>query len=159
MKTALRCLVVAALVCPSPSMAQVPGETFDALVAKVVDGDTIDVRRAGGHATIRIRLDGIDTPERGEPFSSAATRFTRAESFGRTVRVRGTDVDRYGRLVARVTREGADLSVSLVRAGLACVYRKYSRDPLLLRAEAEARSAARGLWGTTPQPRCVEQAR
>ena len=147
------------LACAWRAGAQGPGQLFAAVVARVVDGDTIDVRTPGAREAIRIRLDGIDTPERGEPFATVATRFTRAEAFGRAVRLRGTDVDRYGRLVARVTLDGSDLSVSLVRAGLACVYRKYTRDPVLYGAEAEARSARRGFWGSAQQPRCVEQAR
>lgn len=152
-------IALAMLGSASSADAQGPGETFDAVVSRVVDGDTIDVRRAGERQAIRVRLDGIDTPERGEPFAGVATRFTRAETFGRTAVVRGTDIDRYGRLVARVTIAGADLSVALVRAGLACVYRKYTRDPALYRAETDARSAGRGFWGSPQQPRCVEQAR
>jgi micrococcal nuclease len=158
-RSASLALWLALAACPVAAGAQVPGETFEAVVARVVDGDTIDVRRAGDRQALRVRLDGIDTPERGEPFASAATRFTRAETFGRTASVRGTDIDRYGRLVARVTIAGADLSVALVRAGLACVYRKYTRDPVLYRAEADARSAGRGFWGSPQQPRCVAQAR
>lgn len=153
-------LLVALLVVATGGAAgQGPGESFDAVVARVVDGDTIDVRRQGVQESIRIRLDGIDTPERGEPFATVATRLTRAEVFGRTVRVRGTDIDRYGRLVARVTVDGTDLSAALVHAGLACVYRKYTRDPVLYRAEADARTARRGFWGSPQQPRCVKQAR
>ena len=60
--------------------------------------------------------------------------------------------DRYGRLVAPVILpDGRDLSVELVKAGLAWHYKKYSDDEELARLEVEARKASRGLW-SEPEP-------
>ena len=60
--------------------------------------------------------------------------------------------DRYGRLVARVILpDGRDLSVELVKAGLAWHYKKYSDDEELARLEDEVRKAKRGLW-SEPEP-------
>jgi endonuclease YncB( thermonuclease family) len=137
------------------------GTTFTAHVASVIDGDTIDVVRPGGTARLRIRLEGIDSPEFGEPFDQTARMRTRVLVFDRDVRVAGRDVDQYGRLVARVTvSHGAaltDLSVALVSDGLACQYR-YSTDPALARAEAQARAAGRGFWARGAQtPSCVDR--
>lgn len=136
------------------------GTSFTARVASVIDGDTIDVVRPGGRARLRIRLEGIDSPEFGEPFNQTARVRTRVLVFDRDVRVAGRDVDQYGRLVARVTvADGAaltDISVALVSDGLACHYRYYSSDPALARAEAEARVAGRGFWAQDAQkPACV----
>jgi len=136
------------------------GATFPARVVTVLDGDTIDVMRPGHKAPLRIRLEGIDTPERGEPFSQVALRRTRVLVFDQNVSVEGRDVDRYDRLVARViVGSGAartDASVALVSDGLACHYRQYSSDPALARAEADARAAGRGFWARDAQkPRCV----
>jgi endonuclease YncB( thermonuclease family) len=138
------------------------GTSFTARVASVVDGDTIEVVRPGGTARLRIRLEGIDSPEFGEPFNQTARVRTRVLVFDRDVRVAGRDVDPYGRLVARVTvADGAaltDISVALVSDGLACHYRYYSSDPALARAEAEARGAGRGFWAQGVQkPACVER--
>jgi endonuclease YncB( thermonuclease family) len=61
------------------------------------------------------------------------------------------DVDRYGRLVSRVQIDGQDLSVALVTEGLAWHYTRYSDDPVLARAEVQARTTRTGLW-SQPSP-------
>jgi endonuclease YncB( thermonuclease family) len=136
------------------------GATFSATVVHVADGDTVDVRVTATGERVRIRVHGIDAPERGEAFGQVALRFTRATVFSRAVSVEGRDVDAYGRLVARVRMAGTDLSEALLRAGLACHYRRYSEDPVLERAEAEARAAGRGFWARgVSRPRCAADLR
>lgn len=125
-------------------------EAFTGKVVGVTDGDTISVLRAG--QAVKVRLDGIDCPERGDPFSAAAKKLTSKLAFGKEVRVEQTDVDHWGRVVGRVDVGGIDLSVALVRAGLAWHYVKYSSDPILATAEAAARAAKVGLW-SEPSPR------
>lgn len=140
----------------SAQLRQLVGVTFDARVTKVSDGDTVYVIRAGERTPIHVRLEGIDAPERGESFSDPARTFVRVLLFDQQVRVSGRDVDRYGRLVARLVVRDKDASVELVRAGLACHYTYYSSDPVLKRAEAEARAAGRGFWAPgVPKPRCA----
>lgn len=119
---------------------------FTARVTSVIDGDTIDVVTTD-KKTIRIRLEGIDCPESGQPFSTVARNFTRMLLFDKTVTVRPIDTDRYGRTVARVVVEGKEASVELVTAGLAWVFTTYSNDRLLEAAQAEAKRARRGVWG------------
>ncbi len=61
--------------------------------------------------------------------------------------------DRYRRNLARVRLPGGRLlGREMVRAGCAWRYRAYSADPALVRAEAAARAARRGLWAATPAP-------
>ena len=74
--------------------------TFEARVVGVTDGDTIIVLR--DLATVKIRLNGIDCPERDQPFGSRAKLFTSETAFGRTVTVKPKSRDRYGRVVAEV---------------------------------------------------------
>ena len=136
-------LVLATLSFPVSTPAQV-GETFTASVTRVTDGDTITVARHG--STVRIRLDGIDTPETDQPFGSDATAFTTARVLHQEVTITVRDVDRYGRLVSRVLIAGVDVSVALITAGLAWHYVRYSDDPILARAEADARAVRIGLW-------------
>ena len=63
--------------------------------------------------TLRVRLEGIDCPERGEPFSTQARNATRVMLFDEHVTLKATDVDRYGRLVARsASRAGNPVSNS-----------------------------------------------
>ena len=136
-------LLLLFLLHPVVTPAQV-GDTFTALVSRVADGDTITVVRDG--KTTRIRLDGVDTPEMNQPFGAQARSFTLSRVLNRQVVVRVHDVDRYGRLVSRVQIEDDDLSLALVFEGLAWHYTRYSEDPVLARAEAEARAKEVGLW-------------
>ena len=133
-----------------PSAAPARHRAFAAKVTSVVDGDTIHVVDDGGVPRV-IRVEGIDCPESGQPYGGVARRFTRAQTFDRRVQVQVVDTDRHGRLVARVYVDGADLSVTLLREGLAWHYTDYSHDPVLAAAEREARSAGRGLW-SDPKP-------
>ncbi|MCS7315255.1 MAG: thermonuclease family protein [Bryobacterales bacterium] len=121
-------------------------------VVRVLDGDTIEVLKDGRPA--RVRLYGIDTPERGQPFGNAARRFTGEQCFGRTVLLREYGADRYGRILAEVILpDGRVLNQELVRAGLAWWYREYAPEARELeRLEREARAARRGLWA---DPRAV----
>jgi len=119
--------------------------TFTARVTAVIDGDTIDVVSVDKR-TVRIRLEGIDCPEAGQPFSNVARNFTRTLLFDKTVTVRPIDTDRYGRTVARVVIDGKEASVALVSAGLAWVFTTYSNDRTLEAAEADAKRAKRGGW-------------
>jgi len=126
------------------------------LVRSVIDGDTIDVATFG-----RVRLLGIDAPEIGRGFDTAAP-------FGREAKDRlaslvlhhwvrleqeGAALDSYNRHLAYVVREdGLFVNAALVRDGLA---RVTARTPLtrldeLKRAEAEAQAFRRGMWGSTP---------
>lgn len=118
------------------------------LVDKTGDGDTITCSRHG--ETLKIRIAGVDTPERGQPYCAEATEYTRRLS-GRTVRLidlrRG--VDKYGRSLAYVRVDGADWGLSLIRTGLARA-RDFGEDhPRRAQYEAAQRAAeaaGRGLW-------------
>jgi micrococcal nuclease len=121
------------------------GFVFRATVLSVVDGDTLHVRDGAG-VPFDVRLDGIDCPEGGQPFGGVARRHIRAAVFDRAVEVRKIGMDSHRRLVARVLVDGRDLSVELLKAGLAWHYTDFSHDAALAAAEREARAAKRGLW-------------
>ena len=123
----LACFLLLAVCFLAP--ASLFGQTFSGKCVGVTDGDTIKVLRDGREA--KIRLEGIDCPESGEPFSTKAKKFTSSLVFGKTVTLRVKETDRYGRLVARVLVDGQDVSVALVQAGLAWHYTRYSSDPVL----------------------------
>jgi endonuclease YncB( thermonuclease family) len=131
-------------------------------VTYVVDGDTVDVRLADGQRE-RVRLLGIDAPERGACQSRQASARARVLALGRRVVLRGDASqdtrDRYGRLLAYVWLPGGkDLGYQLVAGGFAEVYvhdGAFGRLAAYRRAELGARSAPRGLWrrcGTKPPP-------
>lgn len=129
------------------------GRQFEAKVVRVADADTLEAIVTGEHRPVRIRLEGIDAPEQGEAFSGEATARLRALTFDRVVRVTGKSVDRYGRLVARVSIDDADASGVLVGSGLAC--HAYAYDAQLAKAEAAARAAGAGFWSAATKPACV----
>ena len=123
-----------------------PRHQFSGRVVLVLDGDTIEELRE--RTPQRVRLHGVDCPERGQAFGTVAREFTAERAFGRTVTIRMRDTDRYGRTVGEVILpDGKNLNHELVRAGLAWWYQHYAADDIRLeRAESEARQARRGLW-------------
>ncbi len=131
------------------SLALITSQTlaadFTGRVVGVSDGDTITVLHNGKGE--RIRLHGIDCPEKRQAFGNRAKQFTSTLVFGKGVTVQVMDRDRYGRTVGVVLLpDGRSLNHELVRAGLAWMYRRYTNDQSLSDLEAEARVARRGLW-------------
>ena len=111
----------------------------------VSDGDTITVLHNGKGE--RIRLHGIDCPEKRQAFGNRAKQFTSNLVFAKTVTVQAVDRDRYGRTVGVVLLpDGRSLNHELVWGGLAWMYRRYTTDQSLSDLEEEARVARRGLW-------------
>jgi endonuclease YncB( thermonuclease family) len=128
-------------------------EQFTGKVVGISDGDTISVLRDG--KAVKVRLHGIDTPEKAQAFGTQARQFTGELVFQQTVTVAIRDTDRYGRLVGEVLLpDGRSLNQELVKAGMAWWYRQYApHDTTLAQLEAEARTAKRGLWAdATPIP-------
>lgn len=118
---------------------------FTGKVVAVLDGDTIEVLHNG--KAERIRLNGVDCPEKKQAFGQKAKRFTSSLVFGKTVVVVPSEKDRYKRIVGDVfLSNGVNLSYELVRAGFAWWYRKYSDDVMLAVLELEAQLERKGLW-------------
>jgi endonuclease YncB( thermonuclease family) len=114
-------------------------------VVSVHDGDTLRAIDEG-KVEQRIRLAGIDAPERGQPFGNVARERLAALTMGKAVAVDVEDVDRYGRTVARLEADGLDVCRQMVADGLAWHFTRYSDDQRLAAAEREARAERRGLW-------------
>jgi endonuclease YncB( thermonuclease family) len=146
--------VTAAILASSRSPASAGSFTYRGTVTHVVDGDTVHVRLRNG-TTERIRLLGIDTPERGVCYSARATAHVRGRALERSVVLHGDATqatrDRHGRLLAYVTLPGgADLGLELVAGGFARVYvfrAAFERLPAYRAAETRARLGSAGLWG------------
>ncbi|CAN5266273.1 thermonuclease family protein [soil metagenome] len=115
-------------------------------VVGVSDGDTITV--LDGTTQVKIRLYGIDCPEKGQAFGTRAKQMTGDLAAGKIVTVRPKDKDRYGRTVAEIILpDGTSLNRALVREGMAWHFVRYAKnDQELAKLEAEARTAKRGLW-------------
>ena len=123
-----------------------PPQEFSGVVVGVAVGDTITVLHDG--TTERVRLHGIDSPERKQAFYREAKSYTAALAFRKSVIVRLKGRDRWQRTIGEVVLpSGQLLNHELVRAGLAWWFRKYAAGDLKLQAlEDEARAAKRGLW-------------
>lgn len=135
-------LVVTLLLVAHPALA----ETLSGRVVAIADGDTLTLLTQA-REQVRVRLSEIDTPERRQPYGQRSRERLSELAFGKQVEVVVRDTDRYGRTVGRVWADGVDVNAVMVRDGAAWVYRRYSQDEGLRRAEDEARAARRGLWG------------
>ena len=116
-------------------------------VIGVADGDTIKVLH--NNEPVRIRLYGIDTPEKRQAFGNRAKKYTNAWVRGKVVEIDPVTKDRYGRTVAMVHVTRKNLNELLVQQGLAWVYRKYCKMDICenwYQYEDQARSSKKGLW-------------
>ena len=124
-------------------------------VVRIVDGDTVVLEVSGGRH--RVRLAGIDAPERNQPWSDASTRELRRQIAGRHVVVEWDKVDRWKRLIGVIRLSGEDINLHMVDRGLAWHYKKYQREQTpgqreaYSAAESDAQRARRGLW-SDPDP-------
>lgn len=98
-----------------------------AKVVRIADGDTITILHAD-NTQERIRLYGIDCPEKSQSFGNSARKFTGSLVFGKQASIRSMDRDKYGRTVAWVYVGEKNVNEELVRAGYAWHYRQHSND-------------------------------
>jgi micrococcal nuclease len=126
-----------------------PGDLTAASVTRIIDGDTLDVRVDDREE--RVRIFGIDTPERGDRcFSEAAQALESMAGASVLLRADARERDRGGRLLRYVyTSDGVSIDASMINAGMALAWTQDGalRDPLVA-LEAQARDLRRGcLWG------------
>jgi len=125
-------------------------------VVSVADGDTLTVLDASNNQH-KIRLSGIDAPERAQPFGRQAKEHLSNLIAGAQVTVETMKTDRYGRTIGKVLAQNCDINLAMVAAGFAWHYKHYeSEQPasdrgLYSRTEATARAQGVGLW-RDPQP-------
>ncbi len=120
-------------------------ETYQAKVVGVTDGDTIKVLRTGNEQ-VKVRLAGIDCPERKQPWGTKAKQAASDLVAGQTVTIEKITADRYGRTIGRVFVNGLNVNRSLVEGGNCWVYPRYAKDKVLFTLQDEAKNLQRGLW-------------
>lgn len=124
-------------------------------VVGVADGDTLTVLDEKNHQH-KIRLSGIDAPEKSQPFGQRAKQSLSDLAYGRSVSVEWWKRDKYGRIVGKVLKRGRDVNLEQIRRGFAWHYKHYQDEQDALDrtryadTEIEARTARRGLW-TDPE--------
>lgn len=124
---------------------------FTGYVVGVADGDTVTVLDAD-KVQHKIRLTGIDAPEKKQPFGNRSKQSLSDMVFNKTLTVETDKRDRYGRELGKVMEGGKDVNLEQVRAGMAWHYKAYGRTQsatdrqAYADAENEAMAAKRGLW-------------
>lgn len=153
-----RTLLFPALLLQALILASAPASA-DVLVGRVVgvtDGDTVTVLD-DAKTEHKIRVAGIDAPEKSMPWGHQAKQAMSDHVFGRDVRVDWNKRDRYGRIVGKVLVNNQDAGLSLVNGGLAWHYKKYENEQspsdrvTYAQQESEARLMKRGIW-SDPAP-------
>jgi endonuclease YncB( thermonuclease family) len=125
-------------------------EPLPGKVIKVADGDTVTI--LSGKQAHRVRLAGIDAPEKGQPFAEVARKSLASMVAGRQVSVEAHKTDRYGRRVGIVNVDGHDVGLLQIERGYAWHYKQYEREQTpevrlrYAKAEEEARRGTLGLW-------------
>ena len=119
---------------------------YSGLVVFVLDGDIIEILHK--QHPERIRLSGIDCPEKGQPYGHQAKQATAEMVFGKEVLLQTHGRDRSGRILADVRLpDGTHVNHTLVKNGWCWWYRKFApRNTELARLEKNARESKKGLW-------------
>ncbi len=131
-------------------------EILSGKVVKIADGDTLSILDKSNRQH-KIRLIGIDAPERKQPFGTVSRQNLADLVFSKTVTVEWRTQDRYQRILGKVLLDGKDVNLEQIKAGLAWHYKQYDRDQLPADRQfyAEAQKAASlkgiGLW-SDPAP-------
>jgi endonuclease YncB( thermonuclease family) len=126
-------------------------EVITGKVVGVADGDTLTLLDESEQQH-KIRLSGIDAPEKAQPFGQKSKDRLAETVFGKIVAADCHKTDRYGRRICSIMSRGHDVGLLQVRAGLAWWYRQYEREQtakdrvLYEQAEAEAKAESIGLW-------------
>ncbi|MDP4028399.1 MAG: thermonuclease family protein [Gallionella sp.] len=142
-----RMLVIGALLMPIHAL----GDSIEGRVVGVSDGDTVTLLDAQKKQW-KIRLLGIDAPEKKMPFGQRSKQHLADLVFKKQVTVEYSKRDRYGRTLGKIEVGGVDANLEQIRAGMAWHYKQYQRDQssedrqLYSEAEDAARSFHRGLW-------------
>lgn len=128
-------------------------QMFSVKVVGISDGDSFTVIN-NDHLQLKIRLFGIDAPEKKQDYGSKSKEYLSSLIFGRQITVNVQSQDKWGRYLAYVfTPEGEDVSLLMLRAGYAWHFKRYDSSDAYKQAENMARREKRGLWfGSNPVP-------
>ena len=127
----------------SGAFAQLPSDVAHFSLNRVIDGDTIVTAE-----NTRVRLWGIDTPERDQPHGASATDALAEMLSDQKLYLETKAVDRYGRTVGIIfNADGHEVNLQMVCAGHAWWYERYAKGALdYKQCQQDARNNERGLW-------------
>lgn len=119
-------------------------------VISIADGDTLTILTTQKQQ-VKVRLAGIDCPEKSQPYGSVAKQMLSGKVYGYNVKVKEHGKDQYGRTIGDVYLGDIWINYEMVKGGWAWHYKQGSKDKKIAQAEVEARKVRRGLW-TDPNP-------
>lgn len=120
--------------------------TWQGKVISITDGDTVTVL-TNTNEQVKIRVYGIDCPEKKQAFGTKAKQFLSSLIFGQTVTVQPLGKDLYGRTIAKIAYEGRDIGLTMIQYGYAWWYQQYAMKEIdYKKAQAKAREQQLGLW-------------
>lgn len=126
-------------------------EQVTGIIVAISDGDTVTLLD-GSKQQHKIRLSGIDAPERKQAFGTVSRQSLASLVFGKQVTAECPKTDRYGRWICTIEVDGTDANLAQVTAGMAWHYKAYMRDQrpadreIYAKAEERAKREKRGLW-------------
>jgi len=122
-----------------------PPEEIRLTVYRIIDGDSFEGRANGQN--YRIRLFGIDAPEKGQDFYQKSKERLGELCKEGPINIKIRNKDYFGRWVADAySYKGEFINQTMVKEGLAWHFTKYSKDPTLKKLERDARDAQIGIW-------------
>lgn len=130
-----------------------PSNPETARVVNIADGDTFTLLYPSNR-NVKVRLYGIDAPERAQDYGTAARKALGTLLQGHLVTLDEKDRDRYGRTVAMAYRDdGLCLNEEMLRLGYAWHYTQYDKNENWKKLAAAAKREKRGLWAkANPTP-------
>ena len=154
MPRSLALLVVALLsietaaIAADKTVAIPEGQTVTGKCVGVHDGDsmTLLLDTPDGKRQAKIRLDGIDAPELGQPYSRVSRDALAKMVFELECSIESRGSDKYGRTIGRVSVDGNDVNAAMIDSGLAWHFKKYDSRPEMAAREKAARKSKIGLW-------------
>jgi len=149
------CRALAVIVLSAPASADISGH-----VVRILDGDTVELKTLPAdvmvtEAPIRVRLNGIDAPEKKQPWGQRSKQYLADMVGGKWVTVAIDGHDRYNRSLGDIfvkqclpKCETVSVNAAMVKAGMAWAYRYHdvAVNPHMAALEATARSEGLGLW-------------
>ena len=123
--------------------AEVPSDAVQFKLKRISDGDTVVTTE-----DTRIRLWGIDTPEREQPYGADATEALTVMLHNQQLYLETKDIDRYGRTVGVIyTDDGDEINFEMVCGGNAWWYERYAKKATAYKqCQEDAQKNKRGLW-------------
>ena len=123
-------------------------DEYEAIVLKVIDGDTIYIKTDNGRKKVRLRY--IDAPEIKQPYGDMARIFLVNELDDKRITVNSDYKDRYGRDIGDIyvynKNEAIYINAKLIKSGNAWVYKTYRENTYLMNLENIAKDNKLGLW-------------